>query len=1014
MKRSRHLLSVFLVLSQIVQTPTSAQVLSEAEVMQLMNKALTLKENGHYKEAYELAGTALSGKLTANEREVLCNLYVTCGYLEALNNMKATGKYAEAREIFDTILPYANSAFSQRIVHYRGVSWYLDGMHRQRGQRYEPALACYSAALLDFCQVGAVDFQMETQCRIGEINKLLSLWQASLSSYLKADRLAKSLNNEDDRMEILCELYQLYNVLGENESIQRINDQLDSLFRVTNSANAKYTYQDFKGEQARRNRQYAMSERWHMQNVPMLGVLNDAVKNHRFYMHMRELYADLENWGEAIRYAFLEKAEKQRGYTPSDAAFYSPYSAIADVYRRKRDSLHCFQYLDSLFCAIPLTLEPRDIQYHYLSRAFAYADFGNYAQALSDYQAADSLLAKKYSIDDGDRVALLPLLGGLETRMKEYEEAERLYRQYASHIKRISGEKSGDYVDALGYLANAEAFAGHMDLATGNYKAATGLLKQQVRVKWPYLTSSEREGYWATSVELLNNMTPFALKAQENQTSFTEACYNGLILTKAFLLESEQSTFDIIKQHGTKEDLALFSTIQFLQEKLRVWERDGRQYADSIVTTTSFISQLESSLSRRCRAYGDVTAFMDIDYASVQHALGENDILLDFTDFVSESRGRVYAVYIVDKHQQYPLLKELFPERSIDSLNVRYPHQFYSGEYAGRMLNLLWGPLSSHIEEGATVYYVPTQMLFQIAPESLPAGDGSLLGDYYHFVRLSSARELLRYVPKLTPASASHRTEAVLYGGLEYSLDGKTMVQEAQKHDVPRMLLFRGVDERLRGDNVFIDLPGTKEEINAIAKALKKARRSVLPFAGKEGTEESFLSLDGKAPQIIHLATHGFYYTPDAAQHVDYLRGYTDAMSLSGLILSGGNAAWLGQELPEGVMGGILTAADIARMDLSGAELVVLSACHSGKGEATPEGLYGLQRAFKKAGVKTIVMSLWAESDLVGPEFMKTFYQNLTGKADWDKHKAFDLARSSIREKYSDSPSLWAGYVMLD
>ena len=172
--------------------------------------------------------------------------------------------------------------------------------------------------------------------------------------------------------------------------------------------------------------------------------------------------------------------------------------------------------------------------------------------------------------------------------------------------------------------------------------------------------------------------------------------------------------------------------------------------------------------------------------------------------------------------------------------------------------------------------------------------------------------------------------------------------------------------------------------------------------------------MSGKAPEMLHVATHGFYYTPDEAQEIDYLRGYKDAMSLSGLVMSGGNAAWRGRELPDGVLSGILTASNIARLDLSNTELVVLSACESGKGKATAEGLYGLQRAFKKAGVKTIVMSLWNVSDRVGTEFMNMFYENLFDEDNHqDKRRAFDKAKMTIRRKYPD-PYYWACFVMMD
>ena len=218
----------------------------------------------------------------------------------------------------------------------------------------------------------------------------------------------------------------------------------------------------------------------------------------------------------------------------------------------------------------------------------------------------------------------------------------------------------------------------------------------------------------------------------------------------------------------------------------------------------------------------------------------------------------------------------------------------------------------------------------------------------------------------------------------------------------------------VRGDSIFRELPGSKEEIVQIASLLKAKHWDVTPRMGMEGTEESFLSMHGKSPQVLQIATHGFYYTPDRATTVDYLNGYSDAMLLSGIVLSGANAAWSGKDLPDGVLGGVLTANSIARLDLSKTEMVVLSACQSGQGKATSEGLYGLQRAFKKAGVGTMVMSLWNVSDSVATEFMITFYEQLvSGQCQWNKRKAFEQAKSIIRDKYPD-PFHWAAFIMFD
>ena len=170
--------------------------------------------------------------------------------------------------------------------------------------------------------------------------------------------------------------------------------------------------------------------------------------------------------------------------------------------------------------------------------------------------------------------------------------------------------------------------------------------------------------------------------------------------------------------------------------------------------------------------------------------------------------------------------------------------------------------------------------------------------------------------------------------------------------------------------------------------------------------------MSGMAPKLLLVATHGFYYSADNIANIDYLQGYTDAMSLTGLIMSGGNLAWRGKHLPDGVLSGILTAATISRMDLQGTELAVLSACQTGQGKTTPEGIYGLQRAFKKAGVQTIIMTLWNVSDFATKEFMTTFFVELANNG-WKKREAFNETKRIVRKKYPE-PYYWAGFVMLD
>jgi CHAT domain-containing protein len=132
----------------------------------------------------------------------------------------------------------------------------------------------------------------------------------------------------------------------------------------------------------------------------------------------------------------------------------------------------------------------------------------------------------------------------------------------------------------------------------------------------------------------------------------------------------------------------------------------------------------------------------------------------------------------------------------------------------------------------------------------------------------------------------------------------------------------------------------------------------------------------------------------------------------TGLILAGGNLAWKGMELPYGVEDGILAAFEVANMDLRKTKLVILSACDSSLGDIKAgEGVFGLQRAFRLAGVKTIIMSLWNVPDETTADLMSRFFQYWTGSEE--RSVAFNHAIKDLRFLYPDYPELWAAFVLV-
>lgn len=966
-----------------------------------------------YEEAYLLAKKLIAGSLTEKEKKDVGHLYAMNGYMYATSFKHGDNKQlVKARTILEEIMPYADGKVRENALTKISLSWFFEGAKYYLSQQYDKALTCYQKALKGYRKLGKTKDEISVLRHIAEIKGTLYDVAGSEDAYKQALVLAKQIGKTDVQMKILKELWNLGNRIGNVQQAQTYAASIDSLMDVTADLQTKYTYYNQKGNEAKVLGQYGIAEQWYLRGKDLAerpDINTVAANRYLSYTNLRNLYAAMGQYDDAILYAKKAIGEFQAHTPKDDAAYNLPYMTLANIYRFSGDKENCYKSLDKLFETASRITEAKELSPLYITRGMCHFAFKDYQSALNDYQKADELLAAKYPQTDGDRITLLALMGGVEHQLGNYAKSEQLYRKYAECIKELYGEKSLQQINAQIDLANAEGFAGNITNGCKDYVAAEQQLKALMKQRIPYMSSTEREGLWSSLSSLFTMMTPYALEAKQMQTAFTKSSYDALVMSKSFLLESERSMYEVIKRKGTAEDMHDYTMLACMKNRVKVWEKDYKANADSILNLSRKVTRLESLLANRCKEYSDGTDFVNVDYDAVKQALGPNEVLIDFTDYISQSQGRKYAAYIINKVQDYPLLKALFAESQIDSLGIVRPDMYYSEDYSEDVLKLLWEPLKENVSEGATIYYVPSQLLFQISLESLPISDGSLLGSHYHFVRLSSARELVKM--KSNDSGCSEKS-AVLYGGLQYDMETTAMTEESKKYDLSNLLAMRR--EIARGDSIYHELQGTKEEILKIENVLKRNKWKVTSYMGTNGTEESFLNMHGKSPRLLHLATHGFYYSPSKAEKVDYLKGYTDAMSLSGLVLAGGNAAWLGKQLPNGVLGGILTANDIARLDLNNTDMAVLSACQTGQGKATAEGLYGLQRAFKKAGVGTIVMSLWSVSDMTTSEFMIAFYKCLADKNNaWNKRKAFEQAKEIIRKKNPD-PFRWAAFVMLD
>lgn len=200
-------------------------------------------------------------------------------------------------------------------------------------------------------------------------------------------------------------------------------------------------------------------------------------------------------------------------------------------------------------------------------------------------------------------------------------------------------------------------------------------------------------------------------------------------------------------------------------------------------------------------------------------------------------------------------------------------------------------------------------------------------------------------------------------------------------------------------------LPGTKTEVERIGNILKKGRvkRSIYLF--DQATESNLVKQQDI--NILHIATHGYFL-----ENNDTDSENTHPLLQSGLLLAGSQHTLLSKSsAPISNHDGILTAYETMSMNLEQTDLVVLSACETGKGVLNNgDGVVGFQRAIFIAGAQNVIMSLWKVDDQATREFMIEFYKNYLSTND--KNAAFKIAQEKIKEKYQD-PYYWGAFILV-
>ncbi len=447
---------------------------------------------------------------------------------------------------------------------------------------------------------------------------------------------------------------------------------------------------------------------------------------------------------------------------------------------------------------------------------------------------------------------------------------------------------------------------------------------------------------------------------------------------------------------------------QWKNKKIELNKKYTSASQDEVAQLEDEVQEIQKSLL--ISGIGEEISPNWIKTEDIQRAINEKDIAIEFTianeveyENFRQIPSKVYYAYITNKKETkiLRLFKEEDIEKAFNSTERKnnYVNQLYAVADRGlvtrgdeiNLFNLIIKPLQPYLEGIERIYYAPDGFLHRVNLGAIEIDDEVVLADEYQIYALGSTRKILE-----NPIKQSISKEILLIGGIDFGV-----LPESSN-------TLRGATNATTWKN----LKHTAKEVEEILEISKVNDFNNKVLDSNLATEKALYNyLSDNSPKIIHIATHGFFLNADRNSE-NIFSNISNPMMRSGLLLSNGNNGWNGNTDEDGY-DNILTAAEIAELDLNGTELVILSACETGLGDISNlQGVFGLQRAFKIAGVKYIIMSLWKVPDRQTRQFMTSFYENYIDQ-NLNIREAFINTQREMKDRFFD-PYSWAGFVLIE
>lgn len=464
--------------------------------------------------------------------------------------------------------------------------------------------------------------------------------------------------------------------------------------------------------------------------------------------------------------------------------------------------------------------------------------------------------------------------------------------------------------------------------------------------------------------------------------------------------------------------------------------------SESLMQLRFRADSLEALLSRKCSEFKDEITAHRLDPDAVADALPERGVLwelLCYQRYAVGGSNSVGAMPMEDRYLAMVLqssgatgLVDLGSRTTIDNLVTEARSLIYDAgpqlrspiaaalerqlaEVTTELYRLVFAPLIEMSGEAEVIYVSPDGALGLLPFGILVAPDNSYVIERHRICYLTSGRDLLEF-----GVQRSHADRAVIIADPDFdsSIEPSMLAELEPTRALPstsyRLGLepVRGVGECL--DSKFANLRFGGEEAHLIGRVLSEGGFSSADLYTAQFASETALKTMDPATEVLHIVTHGFFCDRDFVGGGSFV---TNPLLLSGLALAGANQYFeRGQSAPSYVDDGILTALEVSTLDLSNCELAVLSACETGVGEIVDgEGVFGLQRAFHRAGAATLIMSLWKIPDKSTSELMVNFYRKWmagASKLNAIHESILDALDASRRNLGHGHPAEWGGMVL--